>query len=72
MANIPEIINTASADLVVSLLEGQVIFFISSPTSLAKWITDSLYSLTPFIFLFTGQEGIEPPTAGFGDQCSTS
>ena len=31
-----------------------------------------LFSLPPSLFLQTGQEGLEPPTDGFGDRYSTN
>ena len=54
----------------VSLLLGQEIFVSSKFISLVNVVTVSLYSVKFFISTFSGQEGIEPATSGFGDQRS--
>ena len=73
-AKITLVIKTTMVVPTTSSREGKETFFISDRTSprkvfalLNQFIANSLSSSA-----VAGQEGLEPPTFGFGDRCSTS
>ena len=67
-------ITTTIVDSLSSSFLGHVTFFISLKISTKKFIILFLM-LSVFSILFcciARQEGLEPPTCGFGDRCSTN
>lgn len=71
MPKMKEETTTAIVVLIVSSFEGQVTFLSSALASAKNVFT--LCNIFVFMILFkTGQEGLEPPTPGFGDRYSTN
>ena len=69
-ARIKQTTITTIVDSLSSALVGQVTFFISLTTSSKNPIILSFISFTSDNL--ARQEGLEPPTCGFGDRCSTN
>ncbi len=62
---------TAPVERTVSFQAGHEIRLSSKLMSLKNCVIKSINSPNLFMIVsFSGQEGIEPPTAGFGVQCS--
>jgi hypothetical protein len=72
-ANTALVTNTTTVVLMSSSRDGKLAFLVSETVSDKKAfdLLIQLIILAPF-GLMAGQEGLEPPTCGFGDRCSAN
>ena len=71
----PTKIDNISDTTTVTMVEPMISFLVGHVTlvsSVRVSFKNLIIFCTIYLFIFAGQEGLEPPTAGFGDRNSTT